>query len=81
MPNVTRVVFVNGLLDPWSSLSLPADPVAVLKATAQGQNAVITMPRASHVADFYFAPSYTDFGVDVARRQIMEAIVNFLSQD
>ncbi|KAJ2486425.1 hypothetical protein EV174_001133 [Coemansia sp. RSA 2320] len=80
LPNVTRVVFVNGLLDPWSSLSLPADPVAVLKATFQGQNAVITMPRASHVADFYFAPSRTDFGVDVARRQILDAISDFLAQ-
>ncbi|KAJ2076626.1 ATP-dependent Lon protease pim1, partial [Coemansia sp. S142-1] len=81
MPNVTRVVFVNGLLDPWSSLSLPADPMAVLKATTQGQNAVITMPRASHVSDFYFAPAYTEFGVDIARRQILDAIVNFLGQE
>ncbi|KAJ2886762.1 hypothetical protein IWW38_005204, partial [Coemansia aciculifera] len=28
LPNVSRVVFVNGLLDPWSSLSLPSDPIA-----------------------------------------------------
>ncbi|KAJ2337653.1 hypothetical protein GGI00_000083 [Coemansia sp. RSA 2681] len=80
LPNVTRVVFVNGLLDPWSSLSLPSDPMAVLRATSQGQNVVITMPRASHVSDFYFAPSYTDFGVDIARRQILDAIVGFLAQ-
>ncbi|KAJ2721759.1 hypothetical protein GGI07_003752 [Coemansia sp. Benny D115] len=77
-PNVTRVVFVNGLLDPWSELSVASDPSIAAKAANGGLNAVITMPRASHVVDFYFSTSRTDFGVDVARRKILAAMRNFL---
>ncbi|KAI9504255.1 hypothetical protein GGI25_002492 [Coemansia spiralis] len=79
LPNVTRVVFVNGMLDPWSQLSVAVDSSISRKVINQGENVIITMLRASHVTDFYFSSSRTDFGVDVARARILEAIKGFLS--
>ncbi|KAJ1836541.1 hypothetical protein LPJ63_000183 [Coemansia sp. RSA 2711] len=80
-PNVSRVVFVNGLHDPWSELSVAVDANISKKMSEAGKNVVITMPQASHVVDFYFANSRTDFGVDIARKNILAAVELFLSQD
>ncbi|KAJ1719135.1 hypothetical protein LPJ53_006043 [Coemansia erecta] len=77
-PNVTRVVFVNGLNDPWSELSVASDPSVAAVNMAYGENVVITMPKASHVTDFYFAAGRSDFGVDIARKRILAAIKSFL---
>ncbi|KAJ2515222.1 hypothetical protein H4217_005315 [Coemansia sp. RSA 1939] len=80
LPNVTRVVFVNGLLDPWSRLSVSVDTDVSEQVINEGNNVVITMHRASHVADFYLSSSRTDFGVDVARKSILSAMKDFLAQ-
>ncbi|KAJ2354022.1 hypothetical protein GGF43_003350, partial [Coemansia sp. RSA 2618] len=79
-PNVSRVVFVNGLRDPWSELSVAVNTSVARRLSESGRNVVVTMPTASHVVDFYFASSRTDFGVDVARKSILQAINLFLSQ-
>lgn len=80
LPNVSRVVFVNGLLDPWSSLSVAVDEEISRRISANGKNTVITMPRASHVTDFYFASTRTDFGVKEARAKILGALWYYLAQ-
>ncbi|KAJ1897893.1 hypothetical protein LPJ81_004445 [Coemansia sp. IMI 209127] len=80
LPNVTRVVFVNGLLDPWSQLSVSTTTDVSKKVINEGDNIVITMRRASHVTDFYLANSRTDFGVNIARQNILDAIRKFLKQ-
>ncbi|KAJ2453573.1 hypothetical protein EV183_002098 [Coemansia sp. RSA 2336] len=80
-PQVSRVVFVNGLHDPWSELSVGINASVSRKTSQSGKNVIITMPLASHVADFYFATTRTDFGVDIARKNILEAMQMFLSQD
>ncbi|KAJ2603684.1 hypothetical protein H4R99_002298, partial [Coemansia sp. RSA 1722] len=77
-PSVSRVVFVNGLNDPWSELSVASDPSVAAINMAYGDNVVITMSKASHVTDFYFSSSRTDFGVDIARKRILAAIKSFL---
>ncbi|KAJ1793860.1 hypothetical protein LPJ67_001129 [Coemansia sp. RSA 1938] len=74
-PDVSRVVFVNGLHDPWSELSVARN------LPDSTRNVMITMPLASHVVDFYAANSRTDFGVDIARKNILEAIKMFLAQN
>ncbi|KAJ2780361.1 hypothetical protein H4R18_003493 [Coemansia javaensis] len=79
-PDVTRVVFVNGLHDPWSALSVSSTAQTAETTSEDGRNVVITMPLASHVADFYFAASRTDFGVDAARKSILAAMQRFLAQ-
>ncbi|KAJ2160519.1 hypothetical protein GGF46_002219 [Coemansia sp. RSA 552] len=81
LPNVTRVVYVNGLHDPWSALSVAVNPEIAKKTSESGKNVVITMPLASHVADFYFASSRSDFGVDIARKGILDAMKLFLEQN
>ncbi|KAJ1667779.1 hypothetical protein IW140_001332 [Coemansia sp. RSA 1813] len=80
LPNVTRVVFVNGLLDPWSQLSVSVDTDVSKRVINEGDNVVITMHRASHVADFYLSSSRTDFGINLARKDILSAIKKFLAQ-
>ncbi|KAJ1889239.1 hypothetical protein LPJ66_008143 [Kickxella alabastrina] len=79
-PNVTRVVFVNGLMDPWSELSVASDPGIAMRISEGNRNVVITMPKASHVTDFYFSSNRNDFGVDIARKRILAAIKDFLAQ-
>ncbi|KAJ1721794.1 hypothetical protein LPJ61_005995 [Coemansia biformis] len=80
-PNVTRVVFVNGLRDPWSQLSVSVNETTSKEIAQSDHNVVITMPLASHVTDFYFASTRTDFGVDIARQSILAAIKRFLAED
>ncbi|KAJ1956181.1 hypothetical protein GGI12_005376 [Dipsacomyces acuminosporus] len=80
-PNVTRVVFVNGLYDPWSSLSIVADRNPSEEVTVkEGKNVVITMKKASHCADFSLPNTRTDFGVNIAKEKILQAMTKFLAE-
>ncbi|KAJ1957131.1 hypothetical protein GGI12_005110 [Dipsacomyces acuminosporus] len=80
-PSVTRVVFVNGLHDPWSSLSIVTSTNPTEEFTVkEGKNVVITMKRASHCSEFSLPNNRTDFGINIAKQKILQSMNRFLAQ-
>ncbi|CAH2102190.1 unnamed protein product [Euphydryas editha] len=69
-PNVTKVVFTNGDLDPWSTISVTED--------LSSETPAILIPRASHCLDIVSSTKSDSEELKEARKQVKYLIKKFI---